>query len=98
MKMASQPSLHAAFDTPQRLHQTVSDSWQRRCTEVHAMSADQLEWRYCDECGQDRAFEVPACCDGHGGDCPDRICTRCGDAVTIGEQPDEHPVALVHVA
>jgi hypothetical protein len=42
---------------------------------------------YCSTCGDDRLFERPPCRDGHGADCPERVCTGCGAAVLIGLPP-----------
>ncbi|WP_433336368.1 hypothetical protein [Spirillospora sp. CA-294931] len=39
---------------------------------------------YCSTCGDDRHFEQPPCLDGHGPDCPERVCAECGSAVLIG--------------
>jgi hypothetical protein len=38
----------------------------------------------CPECKRSRAFERPPCTDGHGADCPERVCVRCGAAVLLG--------------
>ena len=38
----------------------------------------------CPECQRPRAFEQPPCADGHGADCPERVCVRCGAAVLLG--------------
>ncbi|MET8307582.1 hypothetical protein [Micromonospora sp. NPDC005173] len=38
---------------------------------------------YCGVCEGVAPFEVPPCVDGHGTDCPELICTRCGTAVVI---------------
>lgn len=51
------------------------------------MSADQLEWRYCAECAQDRAFEEPDCTDGPGDACTELACTACGTGLTFAQQP-----------
>jgi hypothetical protein len=34
----------------------------------------------CMVCGVELPFEVPPCEDGHDGDCPELVCTRCGAA------------------
>jgi len=44
-----------------------------------------LTMRNCGDCGDERPFERPPCADGHGGDCPEWICTDCGSAITIGD-------------
>ncbi len=41
-------------------------------------------FRACIDCGGERAFVQPPCEEGHGVDCPDRVCTECGAAVLIG--------------
>ncbi|TDC36232.1 hypothetical protein E1211_14075 [Micromonospora sp. 15K316] len=38
---------------------------------------------YCDSCQGVQQFETPPCDDGHGADCPELVCTRCGGAVLI---------------
>ena len=40
----------------------------------------QTETRYCLACGDETTFETPLCVEGHGEDCPDRLCSRCGAA------------------
>jgi hypothetical protein len=37
----------------------------------------------CPVCGQLSPAEFPPCDDGHGPDCPDRVCTRCDTAVFV---------------
>lgn len=39
--------------------------------------------RVCGSCGGEQPFETPPCPDGHGADCPERVCTRCGAAVLV---------------
>ncbi|GLW64150.1 hypothetical protein Arub01_23940 [Actinomadura rubrobrunea] len=39
---------------------------------------------YCSTCGDERLFEQPPCPDGHGADCPERVCTECGAALLVG--------------
>ena len=47
--------------------------------------ADELYWGLsCPACTQPRAFERPPCPDGHGADCPERVCTGCGTALLVG--------------
>jgi hypothetical protein len=38
---------------------------------------------HCDTCRGVRMFEVPPCVDDHGADCPELVCTGCGDALLI---------------
>ncbi|WP_067487760.1 hypothetical protein [Actinomadura hibisca] len=42
---------------------------------------------HCSACDGERAFEQPPCPDGHGADCPERVCVDCGSAVLVGEPP-----------
>ncbi|RFU37036.1 hypothetical protein DZF91_34935 [Actinomadura logoneensis] len=48
---------------------------------------------YCSTCGDERRFERTPCLDGHGADCPDRVCVECGAAVFVGPDTalDDHP-------
>lgn len=41
----------------------------------------------CVTCGQAVPFEVVDCRDGHGDDCPDRVCTSCGTVLVVGLAP-----------
>lgn len=41
------------------------------------------EFRHCGSCGGEQRFETPPCVDGHGADCPERVCTRCGTALLV---------------
>ncbi len=43
-----------------------------------------MEMRDCSTCGQQRAFEAPACADGHDLQCPDLGCVECGEAIFLG--------------
>ena len=36
---------------------------------------------WCSTCRGERPFSVVDCPDGHGGDCPERACADCGEAV-----------------
>ncbi|MGA8116164.1 MAG: hypothetical protein WCA46_21095 [Actinocatenispora sp.] len=38
----------------------------------------------CSTCGGLMPFEQPECADGHGTDCPEWCCVRCGEALLIG--------------
>jgi hypothetical protein len=42
------------------------------------------EFLPCPCCGTITLAEVPPCADDHGGQCPDRACTDCGTALTVG--------------
>jgi hypothetical protein len=44
-------------------------------------ASDLLRW--CSGCADVREFEVPDCAEGHGGDCPELICTGCGEALLV---------------
>jgi hypothetical protein len=37
----------------------------------------------CAVCGRRRLLVAPPCAEGHGADCPDRICAECGTAVFL---------------
>jgi hypothetical protein len=37
----------------------------------------------CPVCGGPAPAEVPECADGHGIDCPDVVCARCGSALFL---------------
>ncbi|WP_405105970.1 hypothetical protein OG559_20225 [Micromonospora sp. NBC_01405] len=55
---------------------------------------------YCDTCEGVQPFEAPPCADGHGADCPELACTRCGAAVVIGTftLPADQPAGRRHRA
>jgi len=38
---------------------------------------------YCATCAGPRRFERPPCPDGHGADCPEWACLRCGGALLV---------------
>lgn len=44
-----------------------------------------IETRFCSHCQTQRLFEVPACGEAHGIDCPDRACIMCGAAFSIAQ-------------
>jgi hypothetical protein len=44
----------------------------------------EVEFLACPTCTQVTVVEVPPCVDEHGLDCPDRACTMCGTALTVG--------------
>jgi hypothetical protein len=57
------------------------------------------ELRWCPCCRDERFFETPPCPDGHGADCPERVCVGCGTAVWIGPLlPVERQVEPVPLA
>ncbi len=37
----------------------------------------------CPSCRDVRAIESPPCLEGHGADCPDRVCTECGTGFVL---------------
>lgn len=37
----------------------------------------------CPVCGRGNALVAPECAEGHGADCPDRLCVACGIAVFV---------------
>jgi hypothetical protein len=42
----------------------------------------------CPVCGRRACVVTPDyCSDGHGDECPDRICLDCGGALTVGAPP-----------
>ena len=45
-----------------------------------------MEIRWCAECQDEKAFEMPPCADGHGADCLDLACVECGFAIVTGLQ------------
>ncbi len=65
--------------------------------EVHAMGGELVD-RFCDDCGEVRAFFTPPCEDGHGADCTDLACTHCGFALTGVGVLLAHDVVLVRAA
>jgi hypothetical protein len=46
-----------------------------------------LEVFDCTACGRPMPFEAVDCMDGHGEDCPDRVCVRCGLVLVAGPAP-----------
>ena len=47
-----------------------------------------MDFRWCAECKDDRAFVTPPCEDGHGADCLDLACVECGWAIVTGIHDD----------
>ena len=41
----------------------------------------------CPTCARPRPFEQPPCADGHGSECPERVCMSCGTALLVGSLP-----------
>jgi DNA polymerase III alpha subunit (gram-positive type) len=37
----------------------------------------------CPLCGHTSALVAPDCTEGHGADCPDRLCLDCGSALFV---------------
>ena len=54
-----------------------------------------MEMRWCGECKDERAFEVPPCEDGHDAECLDLACVDCGFAIVLGLYDDVVAVELV---
>ncbi|MGN6332013.1 MAG: hypothetical protein ACTHOD_10225 [Motilibacteraceae bacterium] len=40
--------------------------------------------RWCSVCSAETEVDVVPCPDGHGADCPDVVCARCGVVAVIG--------------
>jgi hypothetical protein len=53
------------------------------------------EWRYCTDCGDEREFERLECVDGHGADCPERICVGCGYVALAGPIPLPQEIMVI---
>ncbi|MEJ5867462.1 hypothetical protein WDV85_06870 [Pseudokineococcus sp. 5B2Z-1] len=49
-----------------------------------AASLDDLD---CAVCGRSVPHELLECLDGHGDECPDRVCTACGAVLVVGPSP-----------
>lgn len=56
--------------------ETPSVSWS---AELAALT----EEAECPVCGRSCPIETPACLDGHGADCPERLCALCGTALIV---------------
>ncbi len=48
----------------------------------------QTESRYCPSCQDETLFETPDCLEGHGHDCPERLCSACGSAAFASQWPE----------
>ncbi len=48
------------------------------------MFTSELIEVYCPECAGLQSCEQPPCLDGHGADCPERLCLSCGTGLLIG--------------
>jgi hypothetical protein len=48
-----------------------------------------IEEAPCPVCAKSVPVEAPECIDGHGRDCPERLCTLCGSALLV------HPLLSV---
>lgn len=59
----------------------------RELSEVRG-TVDDMEIRWCGECRDERAFEVPPCEDGHDLNCFDLACVDCGFAIVVGFHDD----------
>ena len=69
------------LDTPGRLRGCVRPSCDRR----GMTTSGPLRW--CAICGAEQPFEQPECADGHGSDCPEWVCSACGDALLVSFEP-----------
>lgn len=56
----------------------------------------RTESRHCGSCGDERPFETPPCTDGHGVDCPERVCTHCGSALLVDPPRTADTVTVTH--
>ncbi|SBW22487.1 MULTISPECIES: hypothetical protein [Protofrankia] len=61
------------------------------------VGGDGLTLLMCPQCGDERGFEQPPCCDGHGADCPDRACVDCGTAVCVNPGQADFPAPRARV-
>lgn len=57
----------------------------RATLELSAAAA--LDDMDCAVCGRSVPHELVECVDGHGTDCPDRVCTACGSVLVVGSSP-----------
>jgi hypothetical protein len=48
----------------------------------------EFEYLHCPICQQECLVETPPCPDGHGADCPERLCTQCGYVLAVAPAPD----------
>ena len=69
-----------------RLPGTVGAGWHR--LDAKEVVTVTRTFRWCSECRDETAFEVPPCEDGHGADCFDLACAECGAAVVLGLHDD----------
>lgn len=44
---------------------------------------------YCPTCARQQPVEAPPCTDGHGPECPERVCTVCAGALLVAPAPLE---------
>jgi hypothetical protein len=52
----------------------------------------------CPVCGRTDTLVAPDCTEGHGTDCPDRVCLGCGTALFVDPMmsaPRRRPVARI---
>lgn len=54
----------------------------------------QSELRWCPECRDEQVFDQPPCEDGHGPDCLDVACGRCGFALVLGHAEIDEPLLV----
>lgn len=55
-----------------------------RTTSDHWAVPDVLD---CALCAAPMPLETAPCADGHGDECPDRMCAGCGVVVVVGREP-----------
>ncbi|MEJ5913196.1 hypothetical protein [Pseudokineococcus sp. 1T1Z-3] len=72
---------------PTRAEQALSPAPARSLTGHLALAARVLDDLDCAVCGRDVPHELVECLDGHGEDCPDRVCTDCGSVLVVGSAP-----------
>jgi hypothetical protein len=63
-------------DTPTGVRASAGRTWHGQYMVVRELP--------CTSCTTVTIFERPPCADKHGADCPEWLCTGCGDAVLIG--------------
>jgi hypothetical protein len=53
---------------------------------------------HCSVCDHESGFEKPPCADGHGSECPDFACAKCGMAFVIGDAPESPVIVTAQAA
>jgi hypothetical protein len=63
---------------------------------INLVPSSATLYLWCVDCAAAGEFVAVDCADGHGEDCPERICVECGAAVLIDLQIEvEQPQARV---